>query len=48
MALNTLRLEVLRAVKVKLSVFEVMITCNLLHGAQQFAGNNRNIHSFMS
>lgn len=48
MVLSTVKLEVLRAVKVKLCVFEVMIPCNLLHGAQQFTGTNRNVHSVMS
>lgn len=48
MVLSTVRLEVLIAVKVKISVFVFMIPCNLLHGFQQFAGTNRNVHSVMS
>ena len=48
MVLSTVRLEVHRAVKEKFFVFEIMITYNLLHGAQRFAGTNRNVHSVMS
>jgi len=45
MVLNSARLDVLIAVKVKFSVFEFMVPCNLRHGAQQFSGTNRNVHS---